>query len=89
MVFVTLHVGLGTFRPVSVADVENHVMHKEFYSSRSRQQTKLMRQKKPGEESLPWERQQSGPLKLQVRMDWLRPAATGLKFLSIPDMSSV
>ena len=30
--FVTLHVGLGTFRPVSVETVEEHVMHKEYYS---------------------------------------------------------
>lgn len=29
--FVTLHVGLGTFRPVSVDNVENHVMHSEYY----------------------------------------------------------
>ena len=31
-VFVTLHVGLGTFRPVSVDDIKDHVMHREFYS---------------------------------------------------------
>ncbi len=28
---VTLHVGLGTFRPVKVEDVTNHHMHSEFY----------------------------------------------------------
>lgn len=28
---VTLHVGLGTFRPVKVDDVANHHMHSEFY----------------------------------------------------------
>jgi len=28
---VTLHVGLGTFRPVSVEDVTTHKMHSEFY----------------------------------------------------------
>ncbi len=28
--FVTLHVGLGTFRPVKVEDVQNHQMHSEF-----------------------------------------------------------
>ncbi|MDD6212089.1 MAG: tRNA preQ1(34) S-adenosylmethionine ribosyltransferase-isomerase QueA [Clostridiales bacterium] len=28
---VTLHVGLGTFRPVKVEQVENHHMHSEFY----------------------------------------------------------
>jgi len=30
--FVTLHVGLGTFRPVKVEDVNEHKMHSEFYS---------------------------------------------------------
>jgi S-adenosylmethionine:tRNA ribosyltransferase-isomerase len=29
--FITLHVGLGTFRPVNVDDVEGHDMHSEFY----------------------------------------------------------
>ncbi|MGL4875647.1 MAG: tRNA preQ1(34) S-adenosylmethionine ribosyltransferase-isomerase QueA [Clostridium sp.] len=29
--YVTLHVGLGTFRPVQVDDINNHVMHSEFY----------------------------------------------------------
>ncbi|MBE5769026.1 MAG: tRNA preQ1(34) S-adenosylmethionine ribosyltransferase-isomerase QueA [Clostridiales bacterium] len=28
---VTLHVGLGTFRPVQVEDVDSHVMHSEYY----------------------------------------------------------
>jgi S-adenosylmethionine:tRNA ribosyltransferase-isomerase len=30
--YITLHVGLGTFRPVVVEDVLNHKMHSEFYS---------------------------------------------------------
>ncbi|WP_209122822.1 tRNA preQ1(34) S-adenosylmethionine ribosyltransferase-isomerase QueA [Alkalihalobacillus sp. BA299] len=29
--FITLHVGLGTFRPVSVDKIEEHEMHAEFY----------------------------------------------------------
>lgn len=29
--FVTLHVGLGTFRPVKVEDVNSHKMHSEYY----------------------------------------------------------
>ncbi|OBW59890.1 tRNA preQ1(34) S-adenosylmethionine ribosyltransferase-isomerase QueA [Solibacillus silvestris] len=32
VVFITLHVGLGTFRPVSVDSIEDHDMHSEFYS---------------------------------------------------------
>lgn len=32
IVHLTLHVGLGTFRPVSVDDVTKHVMHEEYYS---------------------------------------------------------
>jgi S-adenosylmethionine:tRNA ribosyltransferase-isomerase len=31
LTFVTLHVGLGTFRPVSVDDIKDHTMHTEFY----------------------------------------------------------
>lgn len=29
--FITLHVGLGTFRPVSVDEIDEHDMHAEFY----------------------------------------------------------
>ncbi len=32
IVSITLHVGLGTFRPVNVEDVTKHVMHSEYYS---------------------------------------------------------
>ena len=31
IVHVTLHVGLGTFRPVNVSDVTKHKMHSEYY----------------------------------------------------------
>ncbi|AID42587.1 tRNA preQ1(34) S-adenosylmethionine ribosyltransferase-isomerase QueA [Staphylococcus xylosus] len=29
--FITLHVGLGTFRPVSVDNIDDHEMHSEYY----------------------------------------------------------
>ncbi len=29
--YVTLHVGLGTFRPVKAEDIKDHTMHSEFY----------------------------------------------------------
>ncbi len=29
--FITLHVGLGTFRPASVEDIDDHEMHSEYY----------------------------------------------------------
>ncbi|GGG83525.1 tRNA preQ1(34) S-adenosylmethionine ribosyltransferase-isomerase QueA [Paenibacillus radicis (ex Gao et al. 2016)] len=35
LAFVTLHVGLGTFRPMSVDKVEEHEMHSEFYELNS------------------------------------------------------
>ncbi len=31
LIYVTLHVGLGTFRPVEEEDLTNHVMHSEYY----------------------------------------------------------
>ena len=32
LAYVTLHVGLGTFRPVSAENITDHVMHREFYT---------------------------------------------------------
>ena len=34
LAYITLNVGLGTFRPVKVDDVKNHKMHSEFYQIR-------------------------------------------------------
>ena len=41
IVYVTLHVGLGTFRPVNVEDVEKHKMHSEYYIMNEESATKL------------------------------------------------
>lgn len=32
IIYITLHVGLGTFRPVSAENIEEHHMHSEYYS---------------------------------------------------------
>ncbi|MDF2500205.1 MAG: S-adenosylmethionine:tRNA ribosyltransferase-isomerase [Anaerosporomusa subterranea] len=32
LAFITLHVGLGTFRPVAAEDITDHVMHREYFS---------------------------------------------------------
>ena len=46
--FVTLHVGLGTFRPVNEDTIENHVMHKEYYSISQETADLIMNTKKAG-----------------------------------------
>ena len=45
---VTLHVGLGTFRPVQVEDVTKHKMHSEFYSMSKETADTLNKAKKEG-----------------------------------------
>ena len=48
VLFVTLHVGLGTFRPVKVDNVKEHVMHSEYYSISKSVADKLNKVKKNG-----------------------------------------
>lgn len=45
LVYLTLHVGLGTFRPVSVDNLEEHEMHSEFYTL-SKEAAEILRQVK-------------------------------------------
>lgn len=45
---VTLHVGLGTFRPVKVDEIENHHMHSEFYVVEESEAEKINDTKKQG-----------------------------------------
>lgn len=46
--FVTLHVGLGTFRPVKVSDISEHQMHSEWYNVSSECADTINRTKKEG-----------------------------------------
>lgn len=48
VLFITLHVGLGTFRPVLVEDIRDHTMHSEYYSMTSEVANKLNEIKKHG-----------------------------------------
>lgn len=45
---VTLHVGLGTFRPVKETDVLKHHMHSEFYKIEQSEADKINKAKKEG-----------------------------------------
>lgn len=45
---VTLHVGLGTFRPVKVEDVTNHEMHSEYYVVEKEEADKINNARKNG-----------------------------------------
>lgn len=46
--YITLHVGLGTFRPVKVEDVDNHKMHSEYYVVTKEAKEKINRAKSSG-----------------------------------------
>ena len=46
--FVTLHVGIGTFRPVKTETIEDHIMHYEEYSIDGETAEKINRAKKEG-----------------------------------------
>ena len=48
IVFVTLHIGLGTFRPVKAATVEEHEMHSEYYMLSSEAATIINEVKETG-----------------------------------------
>ena len=48
LVYLTLHVGLGTFRPVSVDNLDEHEMHSEFYQLSEEAATTLKSVKENG-----------------------------------------
>nr|WP_294468002.1 tRNA preQ1(34) S-adenosylmethionine ribosyltransferase-isomerase QueA [uncultured Sellimonas sp.] len=45
---VTLHVGLGTFRPVKVENIQEHHMHSEFYRIEASEAEKINKAKREG-----------------------------------------
>lgn len=46
IVYITLHVGLGTFAPVKTDDITKHKMHSEFYSIKNSDRKKIIEAKK-------------------------------------------
>ncbi|KLU66475.1 S-adenosylmethionine:tRNA ribosyltransferase-isomerase [Desulfosporosinus acididurans] len=48
IVEILLHVGLGTFRPVKVEDVQEHVMHSEYYRVETEAAERINRAKQDG-----------------------------------------
>ena len=48
LAYVTLHVGLGTFRPVKVENVKEHHMHSEYYQVNAEAAEKINRAKENG-----------------------------------------
>ena len=63
LVYLTLHVGLGTFRPVSVDNLEDHEMHSEFYQLSEEAAATLRQVKLQENASWPSERLLFEPLK--------------------------
>ncbi len=46
--FVTMHIGLGTFRPVAVVDVKAHKMHEEWYALNTKEAQTIHKAKAEG-----------------------------------------
>lgn len=48
ILYLTLHVGLGTFRPVKVEDINQHIMHSEYYEINKETAEEINRAKQRG-----------------------------------------
>ncbi len=75
--FVTLHVGLGTFKPVQTEDVEEHEMHEEYYRVPEETAELVNETKAAGGRVIAIGTTSTRTLESAAREDGTLPAATG------------
>ena len=86
---VTLHVGLGTFRPVMEEEITDHKMHSEWYSISEETAQRIRETKAPGTGSSPWAPPAAAHWKQSLpNMARSRPAAATPPFSCTPASSS-
>ena len=83
---VTLHVGLGTFRPVKVENIQEHHMHSEFYHIEASEAEKINRAKRGGHRIICVGTTSCRTIESAAKPD--RSAADGQRSSSIRDISS-
>ena len=88
IVRITLHVGLGTFRPVKVENITEHHMHSEYYVVEEDAARKINETKQKGGRVIPVGAAGRWSLRPERTVSF-RPEAAGRTFSSIPDTSSV
>ena len=86
---VTLHVGLGTFRPVKVENIQEHHMHSEFYHIEASEAEKINRAKRGGHRIICVGTTSCRTIESAAKqMGRYRSAADGQRSSSIRDISS-
>ena len=63
VISLTLHVGIGTFRPIKTENLNEHCMDSEYFEIGKEIIEEIKKQKPPAKESCLWELQQLGQLK--------------------------
>ena len=84
---VTLHVGLGTFRPVKVENILEHHMHSEFYQIEEEAAQTINEAKDSGHRVICVGTTSCRTIESQRRMEDFVPQADGQIFSSIRDMN--